>query len=204
MTGQARDEEEEEDSAKKHLLRLDGVTNNDVLGFDSRLLFLSADIIAPILTTFYNVSIETQRVISDWKLSKVTPVYRGKGSKDAAGNYRPIRLIGHIMKIFEKEIKVQVMGYLEVNNLITSDQSAYRNQHNTHTALHRVVDDWLYNISDGNLTGVCSFDITKCFDTINHTILPKKMSFYGFKDHASKWFQSYLYKREQIVSCQNQ
>ena len=24
------------------------------------------------------------------------------------------------------------MGYLEVNNLITSDQSAYRNQHNTH------------------------------------------------------------------------
>ena len=65
------------------------------------------------------------------------------------------------MKIFVKEIKVQVMGYLEVNNLITSDQSAYRNQHNTQTALHRVVDDWLYNISDGNLTGVCSFDITK-------------------------------------------
>ena len=29
------------------------------------------------------------------------------------------------------------------------------------------------------------------------------MSFYGFRDHASKWFQSYLYKREQIVSCQN-
>ena len=194
----------EQDSVKKHLLKLDDVTNNDVLGFDSRLLFLSADIIAPILTKLYNVSIETQRVISDWKLSKVTPIYKGKGSKDDAGNYRPISLIGHIMKIFEKEIKVQVMGYLEVNNLITSDQSGYRNQHNTQTALHRVVDDWLYNISDGNLTGVCSFGITKCFDTINHTILLKKLSFYGFKDHASKWFQSYIYKREHIVSCQNQ
>ena len=98
----------EQDSVKKHLLRLDGVTNNDVLGFDSRLLFLSADIIAPILTKFYNVSIETQSVISDWKLSKVTPIYKGKGSKDDAGNYRPISLIGHIMKIFEKEIKLQV------------------------------------------------------------------------------------------------
>ena len=108
------------------------------------------------------------------------------------------------MKIFEKEITLHVMGYLEVNNLITSDQSAYRNQHNTQTYLHIVVDDWLFNISDGNLTGVCSFDITKCFDTINHAILLKKMSFYGFRDHASKWFQSYLYKREQIVSCQNQ
>ncbi len=95
------------------------------------------------------------------------------------------------------------MRYLVVHNIITSDQSAYRNQHNTQTALHRVVDDCLYTISDGNLTGVCSFDITKCFDTINHAILLKKMSFYGSKDHASKWFQSYHYKREQIVSCQN-
>ena len=64
------------------------------------------------------------------------------------------------MKLFEKEIKLQVMGYHEVNNRITSDQSAYRNKHNTQTALYRVVDDWLYNVSDGNLTGVCSFDIT--------------------------------------------
>ena len=59
------------------------------------------------------------------------------------------------MKIFEKEIKLQVMGYLEAINLITSDQSAYRNQHTTQTDLHRVVDHWLYNISDCNLTGVC-------------------------------------------------
>ena len=91
-----------------------------------------------------------------------------------------------------------------MNNLITSDQSAYRNQHNTQTALHRVVDDWLDNVSDGNLTGVCSFDITKCFGTINHAMLLKKISFYGFNDLTSKWFQSYLNKREQIVSCRNQ
>ena len=77
-----------------------------------------------------------------------------------------------------------------MNNLIPSDQSAYRNQHNTQPALHRVVDDWLDNVSDRNLTGVCSFDITKRFDTINHGILLKKMYFYGFNDHTSKWFQS--------------
>ena len=58
---------------------MDDVTNNDVLGFYSRL--------SPIMTTFYNVSIETQGVISDWKLLKVTPIYMGKGSNDDAGNY---------------------------------------------------------------------------------------------------------------------
>ena len=66
------------------------------------MLFLSADIIAPILTTFYNVSVETETIISDWKLSKVTPIYKGKGSNDAAGNYRHISLTSHIMNIFDK------------------------------------------------------------------------------------------------------
>ena len=124
-------------------------------------------------------------------------------NKEEAGNYRPISMIGHIMKIFEKEIKTQLMVYLEINDLITIDQSAYRQQHNTHTALHRVIDDWLCNMSDGNLTAVCSFDITKCFDTINHSILLKKMEYYGLQSENIKWFKSYLNEREQMVSCHN-
>ena len=110
-------------------------------------------------------------------MSKVTPIYKGKGSTDDAGNYRPISLIGHIIKIIEKEVNLQLMSYLESNKLITSDQSAYMKQHNTQTALHKVIDDWLYNMSDGNLTGVCSFDITKCFDTINHAYSLRNLNF---------------------------
>ena len=33
------------------------------------------------------------------------------------------------------------MVYLEINDLITIEQSSYRQQHNTQTALHRVIDD---------------------------------------------------------------
>ena len=69
------------------------------------MLFLSADIIAPILTKFYNVSVETETVISDWKLSKVTPIYKGTGSKDEAGNYRPIG------QFHEERDKVKIKKY---------------------------------------------------------------------------------------------
>ena len=65
--------------------------------------------------------------------------------------------------------------YLQHSSLITVHQPAYRERHNTQTALHNVLDDWYYNIADGLLTSVCSFDIKKCFDTINHSILFKKM-----------------------------
>ena len=44
------------DFVKRHLIALGDNSNDDVLGFDSR-LFLSADIILPILLKFFNVSI---------------------------------------------------------------------------------------------------------------------------------------------------
>ena len=53
------------------------------------------------------------------------------------------------------------------------------------------------------LTAVCAFDITKCFDIINHSILLKKMEYYGLQSENIKWFKSYLNEREQMVSCHN-
>ena len=93
--------------------------------------------------------------------------------------------------------------YLEHNALITVDQSAYRERHNTQTALHKVLDDWYYNTADGLLTSVCSFDTKKCFDTITHSILFKKMEKYGFARDTADWFRSYLLDRQQLVSCHN-
>ena len=66
----------QQDSVIKHLLALGDSSNNDVLEFDSKLLFLSYDILAPILTKFDNISIDSKIVITDWKLSKVVPIYK--------------------------------------------------------------------------------------------------------------------------------
>ena len=69
------------------------------------------------------------------------------------GKYRPISVISHIAKIIEREINTQMSTYyLEGNiDLSTVDQSAYRARHNTQTALHKVLDDWYFNMADGRL-----------------------------------------------------
>ena len=192
------------ESVSSQLRALGLSSKNDVLGFDCKLLSMCSDLIAPIITKFANASIHTKCFASDWKLSRVTPIYKGKGDSNDKGNYRPISVIGHIAKIIEHEITNQVVTYLESNKLLTNDQSAYRAQHSTQTALHKVVDDWLYNITDGLHTTVCSFDIRKCFDTINHSILCKKMDKYGFHDDDIDLFRSYLSNRKQIVKCHNE
>ena len=106
-----------------HALGLSSKT--DVHGFDSKLLGIGSDILTPIITQFANVSFETNRVLNDWKLSRVTPIYKGKGDVNDKGNYRPISVISHIAKIIEREVKHQMCTYCEHNALITDDQSAY-------------------------------------------------------------------------------
>ena len=130
-------------------------SSNDILGFDSKLLWLCCDIISPLITKFVNASIITNHVLLDWKVSRVTPVYKGKGTKTDEGNYRPISVIGHVAKLLERVIQKQLMSYLKNNKLISTDQSAYMEHHNTQTALHNVTDDWYYNMTDSVYTGVC-------------------------------------------------
>jgi hypothetical protein len=93
------------------------------------------------------------------------------------------------------------MAYLVENEYISLDQSAYRQYHGTQTSLQRVVDDWLDIICDNMFVGVCLLDISKCFDTINHEILCKKLNYYGIINNEYLFFKSYLSKRTQVVSC---
>ena len=185
----------------KTIKKLGDDSNIDVLGFDAKLLAIACGVLTPILTKFLIISLNSANIPDDWKLARVTPVYKGKGDLYDEGNYRPISVIAHISKMFEHEVHKQLLHYMQVNNYINLDQSAYLKFHNTQTALHRVTDDWIENICSNLYTGICSLDIKKCFDTIDHNILLKKLSYYGIKNMALNWFQSYLTNRSQVVRC---
>ena len=43
-------------------------------------------------------------------------------------------------------------------------------------------------------------DLKKAFDTVDDSILLKKLNFYGIKGVAYDWFKNYLSDREQFVS----
>ena len=68
-------------------------SKNDVLGFDCKLLSMCSDLIAPIITKFANASIHSKCFASYWKLSRVTPIYKGKG--DANNNNKNKTLFIH-------------------------------------------------------------------------------------------------------------
>jgi hypothetical protein len=58
------------------------------------------------------------------------------------------------------------------------------------------------NIDKGLLNGVIFIDIKKAFDTIDHTILLRKLRIYGIVENGIKFFESYLSNRSQLC-CVN-
>ena len=76
-------------------------------------------------------------------------------------------------------------------------QSGFRSLHNTLTALLEATNAWSVNIDNGLLNGVVFIDLTKAFDTIDHEIILRKMSYLGVDQAAMKWFSSYLSGRTQ-------
>ena len=162
----------------------------------SKLLKMAASIVAPSLTAIFTKSIITGVYPTEWKMARVTPVFK-KGVKSNLNNYRPISVIPVVSKVFEKIVYDQLYQYLNDNQLLSSCQSGFRSLHSTLTALLEATNSWSVNIDNGFLNGVVFIDLKKAFDTIDHEIILRKLSYFGADQATAKWFQSYLSNRTQ-------
>ena len=67
----------------------------------------------------------------------------------------------------------------------------------TLTALLEATNSWSVNIDNGFLNGVVFIDLKKAFDTIDHEIILRKLSYFVADQTTITWFQSYVSDRTQ-------
>ena len=178
---------------------LNALPQNKACGLDgipSRLLKEAKEIIALSLTYIFNLSIKTGISPNEWKIAKVTPIFKD-GKKYIPDNYRPISVLPAVTKLIERIIFNQLYSYLTDHALLSCTQSGFRPLHSTMTALLDATNNWLLNIDDGLPNGIIFLDLKKAFDTMDHGILLEKLKLYGVNQSSLCWFSSYLSEREQ-------
>ena len=117
-------------------------------GISAKLLKDISDVIAQPLANIFNLSPQTGIFPDDWKIAKISPAFK-EGNKTDCGNYRPISVISVVAKLFEGLVYNQLRTFISDNNIFVEQQSGFRSQHSTETALLGSTNEWLYNMDSG-------------------------------------------------------
>ena len=142
------------------------------------------------MTFLINLSLKIYTFPNEWKISKVTPIYKD-GPKDDPSNYRPISILCSVSKILEKIVHEQIYAFLRSGGRLVESQSGFRRGHSTATCLIDFLDIY-WGMDEGLCSGVLFLDLKKAFDTVDHWILLRKLRSIGMKEQVVSWFGTYL------------
>ena len=126
------------------------------------------------------------------------PLFK-KGDIQLFGNYRPISLLSSVSKVFEKAAYGQLYEYFSSHALFYDSQYGFRKHHSTELAAIELVDRIHKEIDQNKIPFSVFLDLSKAFDTLDHSILLNKLQYYGITGTALDWFRSYLTERYQYV-----
>ena len=172
-------------------------------GIGAKILKLCPEVFATNLVKIFNKSIDKGEYPSEMKIARVIALFK-KGSKFTPDNYRPISLLSSFNKVFERLICIQLLSFLEKYKILVKFQFGFRAKHSTILALTEIIDSVRCHLDNRDFVLGLFVDLSKAFDTVDHEILLHKLSHYGIRGHANKFFKSYLTERTQFTFINNE
>ena len=167
-------------------------------GISSALLKIIINEITPSLTLIINQCLTTGIFPDKLKIGKIIPVYK-KGNDKLIDNHRPISLLPTISRIFETAIYSQLYEYIEHHHVINDSQYGFEKAHSTVYTATELIDRLTYKLDNNKIPFSIYniIDLSKAFDTLNHSILLSKLHYYGIRNTALTLLKSYFTNRKQ-------
>ena len=128
-----------------------------------------ANEIAIPLTNLYKQSLHDSTILTDWKQSYITTVFKG-GKCDDPNDYRTISMVPVAVKVLEKIISIQFSQCLKRNKLLHPHHAALRCGKSTKDILLMAVDH-INSSDEGKAVCAAFLDLKKAFNSLDHCIL---------------------------------
>ena len=156
---------------------------------------------AAAIAEIVNVSFRYNKFPERWKKAIVIGIPKIPNPLTPS-DYRPISLLSVFSKIIEKIAAKQMTQYLILHELLDKNQSAYKPEHSTGTALLDITDFIFQALDQSYIVIKVLLDYSKAFDCANHNIILAKLKSIGFTNSALNWINSYLSGRSQSVKTE--
>ena len=150
------------------------------------------------LKHLFNLSLENGIFPEKMKIAKVIPPFKNADPENIT-NYRPISVLPCFSKMFKRIMYNRLYKYLCEKKLLYSKQFGFQKGHSTDYAIVHLVDKIYESFENDNYTLGVFIDLSKAFDTADHSILLKKLEMYGVNTTNLTWFASYLNGRKQYI-----
>ena len=156
--------------------------------------------ILDIIANIFNKYLTTGTTHPTWKQATVITIHKhGKPIHDPQ-SYRPISLISHIAKIYERILNERLIHYPETNEILPPEQAGFRKVRSTTEHIMTVVEQIKHARLRKNLRKLAVFfDISKAFDRVWHEKLLHKMAQLKVTGHLYLFVKEFLSNRTMRV-----
>ena len=164
----------------------------------NRILRETAEVLAQSLTALFNRCTTYRSQPLEWKVAIVTPIYKGKGSRNDPANYRPISLLNGVAKCYEALISRQVYAFVAKHKLLSPKQFGFRHHRSTVDQLVHITSTVSSAFDNRAQCDAVFLDFSKAFDRTSHRLLASCLSGWCAPDSFA-WLMDFLEGRSMSV-----
>ena len=154
------------------------------------------------LTFLYNEFLKNKTYPCKLKKAIATPKYK-KEDPELPENYRYISITGALSKVFEKLFHKQINDYLISQKLLRNTQFGFRTAYSTIDAILYCTEAFKKAINNNKTVAFSLLDLSKAFDSIDHTYLKQKLKVLNFSEEAIEMINSFITNRSQKTIVNN-
>ncbi|EYC10880.1 hypothetical protein Y032_0053g2350 [Ancylostoma ceylanicum] len=149
------------------------------------------------LSSFFNEMVAEGKLPSSWTTSTTVPIWKGKGDIADCTTYRPIRLLCHTMKIFERILDSRLRDIVEVSR----NQCGFVKKCSTTDAIHAVRLLTEKHREKKKTVHLAFLDLEKAFDRVPRELIWLSLRAHGVPEEYVRWTQLLYKDAKSSVRC---
>ena len=147
------------------------------------------------LARLFTSSIQIGYIPTAWKLATLRMLLKPDKLPSLTSSYRPISLMGSILKLFQRVIEQRLCSYLEDIGFINKYQSGFRQAKYTDDHLFRLSQSVIESFNRREHLVAAFLDVEKAFDNVWHNGPRYKIFMLDLPSKMTRWLSHFLVGR---------